>query len=92
MILQHFQEVSFIPVYQGVRIDGDAFFCDEDDTTEREERLSTTISESYFQDGKLWVMSEFHGPFCIATLYDDNPPKHLKGLAQVLAAAFIDER
>ena len=88
---QHFQEASFIPMFNGVRVDGDAFFVD-DNNRDLEKRLSTTISEAYFHQGKLWVMSDFLGPFIIGTLYDDNPSTHLKGLSHVLAAAFIDER
>lgn len=88
---QHFSEVSFIPIFDGVRVDGDAYFVD-DNNNDREKRLSTTISEAYFEDGKLCVMSDFLGPFIIATLYDENPISHLKGLALVLAAAFLDER
>lgn len=89
MNFQHFQETSFIPIFDGVRVDGDAYFVD-DNSRDREKRLSTTISEAYFHEGKLWVMSDFLGPFIIATLYDVTPPAHLKGLAHVLAAAFID--
>lgn len=92
MIHQHFQEVSFIPTFDGLKDDGDAFFFDVDGGFEKEERLSITATEAYFQDDTLWVMSDLMGPFFIASLYDVCPPTHLKGLASVLAAAFLDER
>lgn len=87
---QHFLEAGFIPTFDGIRVDGDAYFTD-DKNSDREKRLSTTISEAYFYQGKLWVMSDFLGPFIISSLYDVCPPTHLKGLAHVLAAAFIDD-
>lgn len=89
---QHFQEVSLTPVFQGLRVDGEAFFFDEDGVSVREESLSTTIGGAYFQQGTLWIMTEHHGPFFIASLYDVSRLSHLKGLAHVLAAAFVDER
>lgn len=89
---QHFQEVSFIPTFHGIRVDGEAYFFDVNDTFEKEERLSITASEAFFKDDLLWVMSDLMGPFIIASLYDVCPPSHLKGLATVLASAFIDER
>lgn len=89
---QHFQEVSFIPTFYGIRVDGEAYFFDADNKFEKEERISITASEAFYKDDMLWVMSDLMGPFYIATLYDVCHPSHLKGLASVLASAFIDER
>ena len=89
---QHFQEVSFIPTLDGIMVDGEAYFFDVDDEFEKEERLCITASEAFFKDNFLWVKSDLIGPFIIASLYDVCPPSHLKGLAKVLAAAFLDER
>ena len=89
---QHFQEVSFVPTSQELRVDGEAYFFDVDDEFEKEERISITASEAFFKNDMLWVISDLMGPFYIATLYDVCPTSHLKGLASVLASAFLDER
>lgn len=89
---QHIMNACFVNCPNGTRADGDAFFIDNDDYFEKEETVCTGISESFFKDQKLWVMSDFHGPFIISSFYDATNNSNLKALASVLASAFVDDR
>lgn len=89
---QHIMNASFVIFPNCTRADGDAFCIDDDGYFEKEETVCTGISESFFKDQKLWVMSDFHGPFVISSFYDVTNNSNLKALAGVLASAFVDDR
>lgn len=87
---QYILEASFIPTFEGLKVDGDLYF-DTDNPDKRNMRMSITVKEAYFQHGKFWIVCDLFGPFSIETLYDANPESHIRGLAQALASAFINE-
>ena len=89
---QHIMNSSFVSFPNGTRAEGDAFFIDDDDYFEKEEAVCIDISESFLKDQKLWVMSDFYGPFIISSLYDVTNTSNLRALASVLASAFVDDR